>query len=100
MGGCPSKIEVRGESSEIRFTSSQHESDRYVREKEKQDIAALHEDDPVEMHEVHLVLRQIEQRAVESINQVASKEENSEPQQQKEITQHETANQNFRQRVE
>src|SRR5262245_4339954 len=53
---CWRKIEVRSESSECRFTSSQHESDRYVWEKEKQDIAALHEDDPVEMHEVYLVL--------------------------------------------
>jgi hypothetical protein len=78
----------------------QDETDRDVREKEEQDITALYKNDPVEVHQVYLVLRQAEQRSIESIDQIASNEINSEPKQQEQITEHETTNQNFRQCVE
>jgi hypothetical protein len=74
--------EIEVYSLRLRLSFSQDKSDRYVWEKENEKNETLHEHDAIEVHQVHLVLRQSKQRAVHSINEIASQQIDAEPQQQ------------------
>jgi hypothetical protein len=79
---------------------AEDEPNRNVGKKEKQEDAAFDEGDAVEVQEVHLVLRDAEQRSIKAIHWFAGQEIDGDPDEQKQISKNEAAEEDLGGRVE
>src|SRR5204863_6620869 len=79
---------------------SEDQSDRDIRKQANEKREALYQHDAIETHQIHLVVRQIEQRAVNPIEQVSGKQITAYPKEQKQVAENEATQQHLGNGVE